>query len=211
MIYWFGLWAGEIRRPNFRGRAVRLIANVHGCHICYHNFMPKLIIVRGPSGSGKSTVCNELLDRSSEPLLLVGEDKLRKMFSDHRSTPHPASEQLALQAIRIGLENGYHVVYQGILNAKSGEFRPNELLQLHPTETYFFYLDVGFEKTIERHQTRHKRDKFGADAMKRWWDYSSPLEHELETLIPESSSLDDTLATICKVTGLGLAPAVAQG
>lgn len=58
--------------------------------------MPKLIVIRGPSASGKSTVSNELLKRSDQPLLVVGEDKLRKMFSDHRKTPHPTSEKLAL-------------------------------------------------------------------------------------------------------------------
>lgn len=171
--------------------------------------MPKLIVIRGPSGSGKSTVTNEFFKRTKEPLLVVGEDRLRKMFSDHRKTPHPASERLALEAIKIGLENGYHVVYQGILNAKSGEFRPDELLELHPQETYFFYLDVSFEETLARHKTRHKRNEFGADAMQRWWSYSSPLGHELETLIPESSSLDNTLATISRITGLDLTPVTA--
>lgn len=140
-------------------------------------------------------------------MFLVGEDKLRKMFSDHRSTPHPASEKLALEAVKIGLKHGYHVVYQGILNIKSGEFRPNDLLKLHPEAVYFFYLDVGFEETVRRHQTRYKQNDFGPDAMKRWWEYSSPLKHELETRIPESSSLEDTLQTISQVTGLELSEA----
>lgn len=166
--------------------------------------MPKLIVVRGPSGSGKSTVANELLKRSTKPLLVVGEDKLRKMFSDHRDTPHPASKQLALEAIKLGLKSGYHVVYQGILNIKSGEFQPDELIAFTPREIYFFYLDVGFDKTVQRHQTRHKRDEFGEDAMKRWWKYSSPLKHELEIIISESSSLEETLKMIHQTTGLEL-------
>lgn len=166
--------------------------------------MPKLIVIRGPSGSGKSTISNELQKRSEQPLLLVGEDKLRKMFSDHRNTPHPASEQLALEAIKIGLKDGYHVVYQGILNAKNGEFRSEELLQLNPEETRFFYLDVSFDETVRRHKIRHKRDQFDEDAMKLWWGYSSPLNHELESLITEASTLEEALETIHKITGLEL-------
>lgn len=164
--------------------------------------MSKLIIIRGPSGSGKSTVSGELLKRSEQPLLVVGEDKLRKMFSDHRSTPHPASEQLALEAIKFGLNAGYNVVYQGILNVKNEEFRPDELLALNPNETYFFYLDVSFNETVRRHQTRYKRYDFDTGAMQRWWQHSSPLNHELETIIPESSDIKDTLRTIQDITKL---------
>ena len=170
--------------------------------------MPKLIIIRGPSGSGKSTISSELIKRSKEPVLEVGEDKLRKMFSDHRETPHPTSEELAFEAIKIGLKNGYHVIYQGILNTKSGEFRPDKLLQLHPNDTYFFYLNVNFDETVSRHETRHKRNLFGADAMKRWWSHSSPLNHERETIISGSSSLNTTLESISKITGLPLIPVI---
>lgn len=166
--------------------------------------MLKLIIIRGPSGSGKSTISNELLKRCHQPTLLVGEDKLRKMFSDHRNTPHPSSRRLAMEAINIGLEDGYNVIYQGILNAKSGEFRPEEMLKLHPKETYFFYLDVNFNETVKRHRSRHKRNEFDSSAMKRWWEYSSPLNHELEILIPETSSMEDTLQTISEIAHLEL-------
>jgi thymidylate kinase len=165
-----------------------------------------LIIIRGPSGSGKSTVSNELLKRSKQPLMVIGEDKLRKMFSDHRNTPHPASEQLALEATRIGLEAGYHVVYQGILNVKSGEFQFDKMLAMNSGNVYPFYLDVAFDETVRRHQSRHKSSRFGADAMQRWWDYSSPLGHELETVIPGRSSLEETLQAISEITGLELMP-----
>ena len=51
----------------------------------------KLLIIRGPSGSGKSTVARELFARSTRPTLLVSEDYVRKMFSDHRKPGHEGS------------------------------------------------------------------------------------------------------------------------
>lgn len=163
---------------------------------------PKLIIIRGPSGSGKSTVANELFKRTKRPTLLVSEDTIRKMFSDHTKAGHLPGRHLALKAVSTGLKDGYDVIYHGILRVNDGEELLDELLGIHPGSTYFFYLDVGLEETLKRHLSRPKQHEFSVEAMKKWWNFSSPTGSASETIITEQSSLEDTIAVIRKVTGI---------
>jgi len=164
---------------------------------------PKLIIVRGPSGAGKSTASRELLKRSSRPTLLVSEDYIRLMFSDHHRTGHGVSKELTITAVSHGLRNGYDVIYEGILNVKTDP-QLEAFLKDRSEENYLFYLDVSFDETLKRHQTRPQKSDFGSEAMKRWWNYASPMGNTAETLIPESSSLEETVAAINRIAGLGL-------
>lgn len=160
----------------------------------------KLIIIRGPSASGKSTVANELFRRAKRPTLLISEDTIRKMFSDHIKTGHLPSKELAVKAVLTGLENGFDVIYQGMLRVNDGnENRFDELLNSHPKNNYFFYLDVSLEGTVERHKGRLKSDQFSAQTMKKWWGFSSPTHFDIETIIAEDSTLENTIETIYKI------------
>ncbi len=165
--------------------------------------MQKLIIIRGPSGAGKSAVARELLQRRTRPTLLVSEDQVRKMFSDHHRTGHSEGEKLSVAAVLFGLQNGYDVIYEGILNIKTTGRSLPDLIRSHK-KSYLFYLDVSYEKTLRRHQTRPEKAEFKEEAIERWWEYASPTGHVSETVVPESSSLDDTIKTINRVADLGL-------
>jgi predicted kinase len=164
--------------------------------------MSKLIIIRGPSGAGKSTIAKELVKATDRPTMLVSEDALRKTFNDWKRPDHEDSKVLAIQTVLFGLSSGYDVVYEGILMRSRYDHRFKLLFEEHPDENYLFYLDVSFGETLKRHQSRPEKADFGVDEMKRWWDYASPTSHLTEKIIPESSSLAETLKTIRQVTGL---------
>lgn len=164
----------------------------------------KLIIVRGPSGSGKSTVSKDLLKRASKLTLLVSEDQVRKMFNDHQKTGHEVAKEVATKAVITGLNKGYDVIYEGILNVKSSGDNLDEIFKVHPTENYLFYLDVDFDETIRRHQTRPESSEFNADSMKKWWDYSTPAGHKFETIISGSLPKEEIIKKISKVSGIEL-------
>jgi len=166
--------------------------------------MEKLIIIRGPSAAGKSSVSKELLAKSNRPTLLVSEDGVRKMFNDHDGAGHDAARELATQAVHLGLRNGYDVIYEGILNIKTRKIQFDELLEAHPEENYFFFLDVGWEETVKRHHTRPEKAEFDPEVMRKWWDYASPTNHLSETIIPETASKKETIKIIGKVAGLEL-------
>lgn len=124
------------------------------------------------------------------------------MFSDHRQPGHETGKKLATDAILIGLRNGYDVIYEGILNIKTSGSNLLDFFKIHKEENYLFYLDVSLEETLQRHQTRPEKNVFKPEAMKKWWGYASPSKHASEIVIPESSSLEDTLKIIIQVAGL---------
>lgn len=160
--------------------------------------MQKLIIIRGPSGAGKSTIAQKLVERIETPTLLVSEDTLRKNFSDWRQPNQDTSKDLAIQTVLFGLEHGYGVIYEGILNIKTYGDRFDKLLKLHPQGNYVFYLDVSFDETKRRHNSRPEKSEFTHEDMARWRDYASPMSVQNETIISESSSVNKTIETILK-------------
>ena len=161
--------------------------------------MPKLIVIRGPSGSGKSTVAKQLQHTLSTASLLVHEDQIRFMFSNWKEPAHTASKELAQATILSGLASGFDVIYEGISNVKTYDTYFQRIFKEHPQQNYFFYLDVGFDETLRRHETRPQKSEFGRDEMKRWLEYASPTNYEFETVIPEQSELDKTVSTIVRI------------
>jgi hypothetical protein len=93
-------------------------------------------------------------------------------------------------------------IWLGMRDSNPRSWDQNPVFEEHPDENYLFYLDVSFGETLKRHQSRPEKADFGVDEMKRWWDYASPTSHLTEKIIPESSSLAETLKTIRQVTGL---------
>lgn len=163
--------------------------------------MSRLIIIRGPSGSGKSTVAKQLQKECLESTLLLQEDAIRFLFSDWKEPDHTASKELAVASILSGLASGYNVIYEGISNIKTYGKYFERILAKHPEENYFFYLDVAFDETLKRHATRPQKTEFGPKEMKRWLAYASPTGYAYETIIPDPSTLDETVAKILEVTG----------
>jgi adenylate kinase family enzyme len=164
--------------------------------------MQKLIVIRGPSGSGKSTVARNLSQMCVHPPLLISEDQIRRMFVNHTQEGHEVAKRLATKAVLFGLDNGYDVIYEGILNLKTSGDNLQEFFDAHTEENYLFYLDVGFEETIRRHKTRDKIKEFDHESMKKWWDFASPTGLISETIIPESTTLEDTVNFISRTAKL---------
>jgi len=164
--------------------------------------LSKLVILRGPSGSGKSTIAHELARRSSRPTLVISQDTFRKMCTDHELKPLALHRRLAMQAIALGLEDGYDVIFHGILNAKKYDDQFEAFKRRY--ETYFFYLEVSFEESVRRHQMRPKRDLFTSEKMREWWAASWPTGYTEEVIIPEESSIEESVKLIDETAELKL-------
>lgn len=160
--------------------------------------MPKFIVIRGPSGSGKTTVSEALFSRCKNPTLLIHEDEIRLMFNDSKQPAHTASKELAFASILSGLNSGYDVIYEGIANIKSYDSYFQSIFREHPSDNYFFYIEVSFEESLRRHDMRPQKSEFGVEQMKEWADYATPTGYEQEIIIPEHSGLEDTVMTIVK-------------
>ena len=74
-----------------------------------------------------------------------------------------------------------------------------EIFKCHPAENYMFYLDVSLEETMRRHETRIvSGPAFDAEKMKSWYAMAHRSNHRLERIIPENSSLEESLDFIIR-------------
>lgn len=167
-----------------------------GFYVWYDYNMPRLIVIRGPSGSGKTSISEALLKSCKNPTLLIHEDEIRLMFNNWKQPDHSASKDLAVASILSGIKSGYDVIYEGIANIKTYDIYFQSIFKKHPNDNYFYFIDVSFEECLKRHNTRIQKDQFGATEMQEWIRYASPTGYESEIIIPENSSLENTVKFI---------------
>jgi len=162
----------------------------------------RLIVVRGNSGSGKSTVAKSLREAYGNGLAWVSQDLIRRIILKEKDRPGGANIGLIDQVTRYSLENGYHVVLDGIFYADRYEPMLAGLATDHRGVTRFYYLDVSMEETLRRHTTRPQAAEFGPDDMRSWYRPRDLLEGICERIIPETSTLTQTIALILAETQL---------
>ncbi|GIF19721.1 putative kinase [Actinoplanes tereljensis] len=165
-----------------------------------------LVVLRGNSGSGKTTAAREVRRRFGRGCALIEQDYVRRIIlREHNEAPDAVAPTLIATMAGESLRHGYHVVLEGILDA--GTYRPalTELIAAHGGRT--FYLDVSFEETVRRHAGRAATVGFTERDMRAWYRPLDLLDVPGEQVIPETSALEDTVATILHASGLsGAAP-----
>ena len=162
----------------------------------------RLIVVRGNSGSGKSTVARRLSLGHGRGCALIEQDHLRRVVLRERELPGGHAPDLIAEVARFALDRHYHVIVEGILFA--GHYAPMlaALWRAHRGGSWCFYLDVSFEETVRRHATRPQAAEFTVEDMRGWYQHRDLLGFAGEHVIPQTSTLDRTVALIAEVTGL---------
>jgi predicted kinase len=157
----------------------------------------QLIVIRGNSGSGKSTVAREVRMRVGRGCALVEQDYLRRiLLREHESVQKPIAPELIGLNVRFALGRGYHVILEGILDRERYGDMIAGLRREHAGETHLFYMDVSFPETLRRHATRPQSAEFTGDNMRDWYRRRDTLGLPGELVIPESSTLAETIALI---------------
>jgi predicted kinase len=161
-----------------------------------------LIVLRGNSGSGKTSVAHALRDQYGRGLAWVSQDLIRRLILKELDVPGGVNIGLIDQVARYCLDHGHHVVLDGILYADRYEQMLTALNGDHLGRSYFYYLDVSMDETFRRHATRPKAAEFGADDMRRWYRQRDLLSSIGERVVPQASTLEETVALILEETGL---------
>jgi predicted kinase len=160
----------------------------------------RLIVIRGNSGSGKSTVAREVRLRFGRGCALVEQDYLRRqLLREHESVEDPISAELIALNTLFALEHGYHAILEGILDSERYGMMIAELHRRHTGETHLFYLDASYAETLRRHQTRPQAADFTGEHMRAWYRERDLLGVPGERVVPESSTLEETIALISEV------------
>jgi adenylate kinase family enzyme len=160
----------------------------------------KLIIIRGPSAAGKSTVAKALMEKVSRPTALLKRDHYMFMFKTDDETKVPDKELLE-QNILTCLERGFDVIFEG--NFKGATHKPmlERIFTAHPDENYVFYLDVSLNETLKRHNKREEQ-LLTAQEVKGLYDFATPLGHPTEKIVPEHSSIAESVELIRQTAGI---------
>jgi predicted kinase len=165
----------------------------------------RLIVLRGNSGSGKSTVARVLRETCGRGMAWVAQDLIRRTILWEKDRPGGINIGLIDQIARYSLDHGYHVVLDGILYADRYEPMLHGLGRDHRGRSGFYYLDVSIEETIRRHATRPQATEFGIGELRDWYRPRDLLGTVRERVIPETSTLPQTVAFILADARLPLA------
>jgi shikimate kinase len=163
--------------------------------------MNKLIVLRGPSGAGKSTVAKALMEQTSRPVVLVDLDQYRFSFVNPPKKDHGLEYEMSASDVRIGLKLGFDVIFDGNFSADAEDPFLKKLFADHSEENYIFYLDASLQTTLERHKTK-TNPRIDTNKMEEVYKYASPTSHEREVIIPEESTLQQTVTTIRRIAGI---------
>ncbi len=160
----------------------------------------RLIVLRGNSGSGKSAVAKALRAAYGQGIAWVSQDLIRRVILKERDQPGGVNIGLIDQVARYSLDHRYHVVLDGIFYAERYEPMLTGLVRDHLGPSRCYYLDVSLEETLRRHTTRPQAAEFGGDQMRDWYRPRDLLAGIRERIIPETSSLQQTVTQILAET-----------
>ena len=157
--------------------------------------MATLILLRGTSGSGKSTVARALQQHFGRNTLLIPQDTVRREMLYARDLPDGPTAPLMTEIARWGASNCPVTIVEGILYSERYDGLFRALAELFDN-IHAYYFDISFEETLRRHETRPQKTQFGPEHMRSWWIERDLLSMIQEAIIPESSTLEQTVARI---------------
>ena len=132
----------------------------------------------------------------------VAQDVIRRIILKERDQPGGANIGLIDQVARYSLDHGYHVILDGINLADRYELMLTALSRDHRGLSRFYYLDASMDETLRRHATRPQAAEFGPDEMRQWYRPMDLLTAVRERIIPQTSTLQETISLILAETQL---------
>ena len=118
--------------------------------------MNKLYLITGPAGVGKSTISKLLAEKLDKSILIEGDDIYHMVISGYVSAWKPNNHlelfwKNIISLIQNGLENGYDVVFNYIINKKDYELLKDKFKEYN---IIFKVLLVSEEELLRRDKLR---------------------------------------------------------
>lgn len=161
-----------------------------------------LIILRGNSGSGKSAVAARLRQAYGRGVAVVPQDVVRRELLRERDRADAVNISMLDVIVRHILDNGVHVVLEGIMyDDRYGEML-TKLAREHVGKTFCYYFDVPYETTVERHWTKPNCYDWSPEDMREWYVEGDFLPGGIERVIGSESDLEATVQRVLTETDL---------
>lgn len=149
-----------------------------------------------PSGAGKSSTARLLRDHLGRGVALIEQDYLRRIVLKERDVPGGTGIELISMAARFPLDRGWHMFLEGIMPGERYAGMLGDLRDDHLGRSLFYYLDVSWDETLRRHQTRPQADEFGVGEMRSWYCPQDQLGFAEERIIPQAQAPDESMRRI---------------
>lgn len=94
---------------------------------------------------------------------------------------------------------------EGILHTERYANVLHQLIDQHSGPSHAYYLNVSYDETVRRHQTRAEAVNFTPEQMRDWYDHEDLLGIEGEHVIAQTSTFEQTVDTILHTSGLATA------
>lgn len=165
-----------------------------------------LVVLRGNSASGKTSLAQAVRQRAGRGVAIVSQDVVRRDIVWEHESPTGVNIGLIDIMVRHLLDAGYHVILEGILNARSNGEMIGQLVDDHRGRTSCYYLDIPWEETLRRHATKPQAAEYGADLMSQWFKPLDLLPRVTEHRFDETLSLARMTDLVLDRSGLGWKP-----
>lgn len=114
-------------------------------------------------------MAEEIRRQYGRGIAILGQDNIRRTILKELENPRNTTVGLVDVMARHILDQGWHVIVEGIYGAHRYADSLRALAADHRGPTACFYFDLSFDETLRRHSTRAKAGSFGADDMREWW------------------------------------------
>lgn len=129
----------------------------------------RLITIRGNSGSGKSLLAQAIRAARPRGIAILGHDTLRREILHVPDRPGALSVEYIDLSARFALDNGLHVVIEGILHSEIyGEMLTRLIRDLRGTTASYYY-ELELEETLRRHRTKSKAEEVSEASVESWY------------------------------------------
>lgn len=154
-----------------------------------------IIIIRGNSGSGKSTVARELRARL-ENVMLISQDTIRREILNVKDTKGNPAIALIEHITNYGIGKYHYIIIEGILAKERYLPMLSRFNKINNSDPHFIYLNISFDETLRRHNTRSKSSYFGKEKLIKWWLNDDQLNVEREIIISDKDSVEHIVQSI---------------
>lgn len=126
---------------------------------------------------------------------LVEQDYFRRIVLREKERAKGDNRALIEQTVTFALKHGYSVVLEGILSfERYGAILKR--LKKQCDQSFTYYMDIPFDETVRRHNTKPHAHEFGESEMRQWWKEKDVTHFPEEKIIPVDSTLEQSVQTI---------------
>lgn len=156
----------------------------------------RLVVLRGNSASGKTTTAIAVQAAHKGHVARVSQDVMRREVLRIGDGDDNPSIGLIETVARYSLDQGFHVLVEGILHSGIYGEMLRRLVADHAGTTRCYRYVLSFDETVARHASKPQAAVYGAAEMREWYRPDDPIEGLDEQLFDASVSQDAAVATI---------------